>query len=83
MATIDKIYFSYEQYYEFLSFLDENIEAIIDETEIDPRNYVYEVYGEYAYAISNFPSDIDIWLIKNCDLPYVKERLNIQYPNKK
>jgi len=55
---------------------------VIDEYEdILPTDCLYEEIGyEKGYRpISNFPENIDKWLIDNCPIDFVKNRLKEQY----
>ena len=73
MAGIDKIYGSQKEYLEFKNWLTEN--------RPDALQYVYEEKGfnEIDRPISNFPENIDKWLMKNCSLNFIQVRLKEQY----
>jgi hypothetical protein len=73
MAGIDKIYGTQGQYLELAKWLDDNCP--------DYKKYLYPENGynkEYR-PISNFRSDVDEWLKKNCPLGFVQKRLKEQY----
>lgn len=89
MAEIDRIYGNYPQYLELKKYIFDNREKIKKETGEDPKYDIYILEPKYEklwretpneiYAISNFSHKIDNWLIKNCKIEFVVERLKIQY----
>jgi len=74
MAAIDKIYGTEEQYAELKLWLQNNKPSAI--------KYLYMEGGwmnNEERPISNFPTRIDKWLLKNCSIKWVQERLREQY----
>jgi len=78
MAGIDKIYGTEDQFIEFKNWLEVN--------KPDAIKYLY--HGDYASdpffkdrekPISNFPEEVDRWLLKNCDIDWVISRIKDQY----
>ena len=73
MAAIDKIYGTKKQWQQLRDWLEKH--------KPDALCYMYKKppnsCGEYP--LSNFPSEIDYWLISNCPLDFVQERLQEQY----
>ena len=88
MAGIDKIYIdNYDDYISFINYcktIQEDIQKLFN---VDIFNYFYftELTEESFeiedndYPITNFPHKIDYYLIKNCDIPFIVERLKDQY----
>jgi len=73
MAGIDKIYGSTEQWDEFHLWCElNNVEAL---------DYFYprDDYDQFDRPITNFPERIDKWLLENCPIPFVIDRLKVQY----
>lgn len=85
MAYIDKIYLTKEQDIEFRSWLQEHKEEIHKETWYNPFNHDYKLYEnnpDYTENVFNFPTYIDVYLAKNCKLPFILKRLKEQYWSK-
>ncbi len=74
MAGADKIYGTQKQYDELEVWLKENAPK-----EMNFRLYPKEDYPEEGRPISNFSERQDKWLLKNCPLPFVVNRLKEQY----
>lgn len=75
MAGIDKIYGTNEQYDEFYSWAQKKEPSILD--YFYPRDdFVDEGYGR---PITNFPENVDMWLLKYCPLEFVVSRIRQQY----
>ena len=73
MAAIDKIYGSYDQYMQLRKFLKKNKPEYLD--------YLYDPPPKEALGVPlcNFPSHADDWLVKNCTLDFVQEKLELQH----
>ena len=88
MAGIDKIYIdNYDDYISFINYcktIQEDIQKLFN---VDIFNYFYFTelteqsfeIKDNDYPITNFPHKIDYYLIKNCDIPFIVERLKDQY----
>jgi len=88
MAGIDKIYVdNYDDYISFINYcktIQEDIQKLFN---VDIFNYFYftelTVHSfeieDNEYPLTNFPHKIDYYLIKNCDIPFIVERLKDQY----
>lgn len=74
MAGIDKIYGSDDQYNELRAWLTEHKPEAL-------RHLYQEEYPNdwITRPISNFPEEIDMWLLDNCELDWVVSRLKEQY----
>lgn len=75
MASIDKIYGTNEQWNELFRWLARH-----------RPQYCKFLYPPFGYdpldrPISSFPSYADKWLMKNCQLKFVQDRLKEQYRN--
>ena len=95
MAGIDKIYGTQKQYNEFKKWLKENqkpikcrvgshlfkgketpiYEMVMPIECLYPRNG----YDKNERPISNFPEAIDKWLLKNCKIDWVVNKIKEQY----
>ena len=88
MAGIDKIYVdNYNDYISFINYcktIQEDIQKLFN---VDIFNYFYftELTEESFkiednnYPLTNFPYKIDYYLIKNCNIPFIIDRLEDQY----
>ena len=88
MAGIDKIYVDdYNDYISFINYcktIQEDIQKLFN---VDIFNYFYftELTEESFkiednnYPLTNFPHKIDYYLIKNCTIPFIIDRLEDQY----
>ena len=88
MAGIDKIYVdNYNDYISFINYcktIQEDIQKLFN---VDIFNYFYFTelteesfkIDDNEYPLTNFPHKIDYYLIKNCDIPFIVERLKDQY----
>lgn len=74
MAGIDKIYGSTEQWDEFYNWAKENRPGILD--YFYPRDD-YEDYSDRP--ITNLPEKEDMWLLDNCPIKFVTDRIKEQY----
>lgn len=88
MAGIDKIYVdNYNDYISFINYCKTIQEDIQELFNVDIFNYFYftELTEESfkiednEYPLTNFPHKIDYYLIKNCNIPFIVERLKGQY----
>lgn len=74
MAGIDKIYGTKEQFDEFFAWTKEhNPEAV---------RYFYQLgdnYPDKIRPLTNFPEKIDRWMLENCPLKFVTDRITDQY----
>jgi len=73
MALIDKIYGTQGQYIELEKWLDNN--------RPDYKRYLYpkDGYDKEDRPISNFSGKTDKWLLDNCPLTWVTDRIKWQY----
>lgn len=76
MASIDKIYAKKEQREELYKWCKEN--------KPEALHYFYDWYSpdwddDLEHPITNFPEEIDMWLIDNCPLAWVVARIKDQY----
>lgn len=91
MAAIDKIYISdLKDRTEFLNWCKINREKCLNEIERDLLDYFYYLNEPDSFfenwlkerkeiPITNFSHEVDHWLIKNCDIPFIVNRLKDQY----
>lgn len=77
MASIDKIYGTYDQWVEFHYWV-----ANSDRPQYCRYFLPTPEYGTEG-AITNFSSEADEWLWDNCPLPFVQRALREQYNNNK
>lgn len=74
MAAIDKIYGSKGQWIELDKFLRKHKKhEWLKYLRTMPNN------DSFDNPISNFPREVDMWLMDNCPLDFVQERLKEQY----
>ena len=75
MASIDKIYATKEQRYDFYWWCELNLPKALP--------YFYPWYDDYDsisfYPATNFPQEIDEILFEKCPLDWVQKRLLEQY----
>ena len=74
MAAIDKIYGSTEEYDEFFAWIEGN--------KPEYTQYFYQRDGyknNISRPITNFPVRVDRWLMRNCPIRWVKDRIHEQY----
>ena len=94
MAGIDRIYGTQKDYIELKRWLLENekpIRCVVawssisgDEyADVLPSNLLYKEdgYRDGVRAIASFTDEIDKWLMAECPLKFVLDRLKVQYPN--
>lgn len=73
MAGIDKIYGTQEQYDELERWLKGNNKKVIEEL------YPKDGYDKEYRPISNFSEKTDKWLLSNCPITWVTDRIKYQY----
>ena len=72
MAAVDKIFGTKEEYDEFYDW------CRILKPEV--LQYFYPRYEKDSqFTLTNFPEDVDRWMLKNCDIDWVVERIKEQY----
>lgn len=72
MAAVDKIYGNYLQYIQFLNWCKKN--------NPDALKYFYDWdQGAIRQCITNFPEEVDRWMLNNCTIKWVKEYIKEQY----
>ena len=73
MAGIDKIVGNNIQCTEFRKWCEENYPEALD----------YMCSGEHKqhvfHTISNFPEEVDMYLLENCPISWVTDRIKFQY----
>lgn len=74
MAAIDKIYGSNDQYDEFYEWVGSNRPEIIK--HFYPRDDFKPITNR---PITNLPEKDDMWLLENCPLGWVTDRIKDQY----
>lgn len=85
MAAIDKTYTSsWEDYQLLVEWCKGKSFTLKNGDVIKPSNYIYEweresFDGERELPIWNTPTYLDIWLIRNCPLEFIQDRLKEQY----
>ena len=85
MAAIDKTYTSsWEDYQLLVEWCKGKSFTLKNGDVIKPSNYIYEweresFDGERELPIWNTPTYLDIWLIRNCPLGFIQDRLKEQY----
>ena len=85
MASIDKTYTnSWEDYCSLVEWCKGKSFALKNGDIIRPSNYIYKwdeenFDGKKELPIWNTPTYLDIWLIRNCPLAFIQDRLKEQY----
>jgi hypothetical protein len=89
MASIDKIYVdNYKDYKEFIDFCNLKKEEIKNIFNVNIFDYLYypdlteESFldeEDNEWVLVNLPHRLDYYFIKYCDIPFVVERLQVQY----
>lgn len=77
MAFIDKIYGTVEQYDEFRTWCEKNRPEILVHF-YSRENYKTE-HSDPERCITNFPEEVDNWLLENCDIKWVTDYIKGQY----
>ena len=73
MAAIDKIYGTTDQARELRSWLEQHYPEALG------RLYPVDGYDDADRPISNFLQEQDKWLLENCPLSWVVDRIKEQY----
>jgi len=73
MAAIDKIYGDMKQYDEFVYWCE------INNPDILKYFYTREDSNSLNRPITNFPESVDKWLLDNCPIKFVTDRIKEQY----
>ena len=85
MAGIDKTYTSsWEEYRSLVEWCKDKSFVLKNGDVIRPIKYIYkweeeDFDGEREIPVWNTPTYLDIWLIRNCPLEFIQERLKEQY----
>lgn len=85
MAGIDKTYTkSWEEYQSLVEWCKDKSFTLKNGDVIRPSSYIYEwdkksFDGEESLPVWNTPTCLDIWLIRNCPLEFIQDRLKEQY----
>ena len=73
MAAVDKIYGTKEQYDEFYQWCEDNYPKALD------CFYDWQWEDDLTHPITNFPIEIDGYLVLTCDIDWVVNRIKEQY----
>lgn len=76
MASIDKIYGTKAQYKKFFRWMDANHPAWLRHFYPIPNR---RLKRDEEFAMTNFPVDVDRYLLNNCPLDFVIKALREQY----
>lgn len=82
MASIDKIYVNFEQYKEVLNFFNnKNIKKFKNFLGYEPNipKYVESDFVDGDLVLFNNTHMEDLWFVKYCKLPFIQDRLKVQY----
>ena len=85
MAGIDKTYTSsWEEYRSLVEWCKDKSFVLKNGDVVRPSRYIYkwqkeDFDGEREIPVWNTPTYLDIWLIRNCPLEFIQERLKEQY----
>jgi len=73
LTAVDKIFGRYDQHDEFRRWCEEH--------NPDALQYFYEWYWSDCekHPIAKFPTSVDMWMLKNCPIAWVVERIRNQY----
>lgn len=82
MASIDKIYGTRKQLITFIKWLKENNKSYFLRYVSDPSNFGTADTPDFG-IISNFTVYCDMYLLKNCPLKFITNRIKVQYNIKK
>lgn len=78
MASIDKLYLTLEQRNEFYAWCEQNYKPAL--RYFYPReDWEYMAQEDGVLATTNFPTEVDAWLLDNCTLGYIVEMIKDQY----
>jgi len=73
VASIDKLYGTWEQYDEFYSWCAKYNPGALE------YFYFYDWKDDQSHPMTNFPERYDKWLLKNCTLDFVIQQIKEQY----
>ena len=85
MAGIDKTYTSsWEEYRSLVEWCKDKSFVLKNGDVVRPSRYIYkwqkeDFDGEREIPVWNTPTYLDIWLIRNCPIEFIQERLKEQY----
>lgn len=85
MAAIDKTYTNkWEEYQSLVEWCRDKSFTLKNGDVIRPSRYIYEwdkecFDGKKSLPVWNTPTYLDIWLIRNCPLKFIQDRLKEQY----
>ncbi len=79
MASIDKTYVNKAEWKEAVQFYNETVEQQFKDMGEDIYLYYDEAPDLDEFVLWNTSQIQDIWLWKNCQLPFVRNRLKVQY----
>ena len=85
MAGIDKTYTSsWEEYSSLVEWCKDKSFVLKNGDVVRPSRYIYkwqkeDFDGEREIPVWNTPTYLDIWLIRNCPIEFIQERLKEQY----
>lgn len=79
MASIDKIYCTTQQYYEFKEWCEKNYKQALQYMYIDDSVWGDKWNDNLDHPVSNFPEEIDSWMWQNCPIEWVRGRIAEQY----
>jgi hypothetical protein len=77
MASIDKIYGSKEQYWEFRNWCDRHAPELIFHFYYTPDDLELITSGEFVLV--NLPTWVDMWLYVHCSIGFIRDRIADQY----
>ena len=73
MAAVDKIFGRKEQRDEFYNWCREN------KPEICKLFYTWDDKKGKVQTLTNLPEELDMWLLENCTIKFVTNRIKEQY----
>lgn len=79
MAGIDKMYWTREQYDEFMNWYFKHFNIDPRAIEIFDSISTSDKFSDNIYAVTYFRERQDKYLRKHCLLPFVQKRLDEQY----
>lgn len=77
MAAIDKIYGTYRDHVELYDWMKKNKPEYCQWMR-KPEDLSH-LYENEERSISNFPESVDMWLLNNCPITWVTDRIKQQY----
>jgi len=73
MASIDKIYGTKEQYYEFMNW------CVQYKPEATKYFTLWDTDDKFTHVICSLTVELDMWMLKYCDLEWVVDFIKGQY----